>query len=72
MTQPASDPNQTSKMKKLLNGNVNESIKARLPRAGEPNGATVRQKAVPASAPPTTETTDPRHRVFVFSRPFGR
>jgi len=33
MSQPASNPNEPSKMNKLLNGKVDDSIKARLPRA---------------------------------------
>ncbi len=66
MTQPASDPNQTSKMKKLLNGNVNESIKARLPRANGPHGTITKQPALPAATPPTAETSDTRQPRFRF------
>ncbi len=63
MSQPASDPNQPSKMKKLLNGDMGESIKARLPRADGSNGATVRQKVIPVASPPAPE---PRPRRFNF------
>jgi len=64
MSQPASDQNQPSKMKKLLNGNVDESIKARLPSANGPNGATVRQKVVPLS-PPLAPESKPRRFNFL-------
>ena len=40
MSQPASDQNESSKMKKIMNGDMDESIKTRLPRANEPNGTT--------------------------------
>jgi hypothetical protein len=47
-------------MKKLLNGNVDESIKARLPRANGPNGATVRQQVVSVSPAPAPEPKSQR------------
>lgn len=67
MSQPDSDQNEPSKMKKLLKGNMNESIKMRLPRA---NGETTRSSAVPkpavvapAPAPaPASAPASPRSR----------
>jgi len=55
MSQPASDQNEPSKMKKILNGNMDESIKTRLPRANGLNGATSGQGVVPISSPPASE-----------------
>jgi hypothetical protein len=55
MTTPASDQNEHSKMKKLTSGNVDDSIRARLPRG---NGATVQTPAAqtpPAPAPVPSE-----------------
>jgi len=53
MTTPASDQNETSRMKKLLNGSVvDESIKSRLPRG---NG--VRPPAPPVSVPEPSAPT---------------
>ena len=37
MSQPVSNPNEPSKMKKLLNGKVDESIRSRLPRGSGSN-----------------------------------
>lgn len=51
MSTPASDQNENSKMKKLTSGNVDDSIRARLPRG---NGATVQKPATPASPPPVS------------------
>jgi len=55
MSLPASDQNDHSKMKKILNGNMDENIKTRLPRANGPNGPTSGQRVVPVSAPPGPE-----------------
>ena len=55
MSLPASDQNDHSKMKKILNGNMDENIKTRLPRANGPNGPTSGQRVVPVSAPPEPE-----------------
>jgi len=55
MSQPASDQNEHSKMKKIMNGNMDENIKTRLPRANEPDSMTSIQTVVPVSAPPEPE-----------------
>jgi len=52
MSQPASDQNEHSKMKKTMNGNMDENIKTRLPRANQPDSMTSIQTVVPVSAPP--------------------
>lgn len=62
MSQPASDQNEPSKMKKILNGNMDETIKTRLPRADGPNGTTSRQRLVPISSPPAPESRPPRYK----------
>lgn len=49
MSQPASDQNESSKMKKLLAGSMDESIKSRLPRA---NGPAPVERVVPVAGPP--------------------
>ena len=49
MTTPASDPNEDSKMKKILSGNVTDSIRAKLPHAN--NAATARVPAAPKEPP---------------------
>ena len=55
MSQPASNNNGPSKMNKLLAGNVDQNIKARLPRAGGAPPPAVNppksEPAVPAAAP---------------------
>lgn len=50
MTTPASNQNESSKMKKLTSGNVNDSIRARLPR-GNGNSSTSVEKPATASLP---------------------
>lgn len=55
MSQLASNENECSTMRKLLNGNMDESIKARLPRANTPNGPTDQQRIVPVQPPPEPE-----------------
>ena len=61
MSQPASDRNETSKRKRFLNGNMDETIKMRLPRA---NGPTSRPNPVPAPQPPppAPEPKRPRYQ----------
>ena len=49
MSTPASDQNEPSKMKKLISGNVDDSIRSRLPR-GNGNGSTVSE---PHQLPPS-------------------
>jgi hypothetical protein len=57
MSTPASDQNEPSKMKKLSSGNVDESIRARLPRGGGDRGSggdgfTVERPSVPPEPQP--------------------
>jgi len=62
MSQPASNQDEPSKMKKLLNGNMDETIKMRLPRANGPNGPTSQQRAVPVSPSPERESRPARYK----------
>lgn len=62
MSQPASDQNESSKMKKIMNGDMDESIKTRLPRANEPNGTTSIQRITPISSPPEPEPRRSRYK----------
>ena len=62
MSQPASNQNEPSKMKKLLDGNVDESITARLPRATGPNKPAPKPTPVPASTSTEAETKPPRYK----------
>jgi len=62
MSQPASDQNEPSKMKKIMNGDMDESIRTRLPRANEPNGTTSIQRITPISSPPELETRRSRYK----------
>ena len=62
MSQPASNQNEPSKMKKLLNGNMDETIKMRLPRANGPNGPTSQQRVVPVSPSPERESRPSRYK----------
>jgi hypothetical protein len=51
MTTPDSNQNEPSKMKKLISGNPDDSIRSRLPRG---NGSNVQR--VPASSPPVSDS----------------
>ena len=62
MSRPASDQNQPSKMRKILNGKMDDTIKTRLPRAAGPNGTTSGQRLVPISSPPPPESKQPRYK----------
>ena len=62
MSQPASNQDEPSKMKKLLNGNMDETIKMRLPRANGPNGPTSQQRVVPVSPSPERESRPSRYK----------
>jgi hypothetical protein len=53
MATPASDPNESSKMKKLMSGNADDSMHSRLPPS---NGA---NRSRPVSTPPTPPTVYP-------------
>jgi hypothetical protein len=64
MTTPDSDQNEPSKMKKLMSGNVNESIRSKLPRG---NGSTIPSTPVapqPVAVPhsPQFESREPRYK----------
>lgn len=48
MTTPASDQNESSKMKKLISGNAEDPIRARLPRR---NNSTIQEPPAPESTP---------------------
>jgi hypothetical protein len=63
MSQPASDQNGPSKMKKLLAGNMDETIKMRLPHAASTNGPTIQQRVVPV---PPSQEPEPRKQRFHF------
>jgi hypothetical protein len=62
MSQLASDQNEPSKMKKIMNGDMDESIKTRLPRANGPNGMTSGQRVVPISSSPEPEPKRSRYK----------
>jgi len=62
MSQPASDQNEPSKMRKILNGNMDENIKTRLPRADGGNSTTSGQRLVPVSSPPEPEPKGSRYK----------
>ena len=67
MTQPTSNQNETSKLKQLLNGGVDESIKSRLPRAQAVHTAPPKPVAVPVEeskpAPAAAEPEPQRRRL---------
>ncbi len=69
MTTPASDQNESSKMKKLISGNINDSIRAKLPR-----GAGAAMPKAPVSKPtpsiPAPASSEPAPKTKV-SRFFG-
>jgi len=62
MSQPASDQNEPSKMRKILNGNMDENIKTRLPRADGGNSTMSGQRLAPISSPPEPEPKGSRYR----------
>jgi hypothetical protein len=61
MTTPASDQNEPSKMKKLISGNVDDSIRSRLPHG---NGSNAQR--TPISEQPAPASPEPRTRRFQF------
>jgi hypothetical protein len=67
MSEPVSDQNETSKMKKIMDGDRDESIKTRLPRANGPNSTTSIQRVVPISSHPEPE---PKRRRYKFMAAF--
>jgi hypothetical protein len=67
MSDPAADQNETSKMKKIMDRDRDESIKTRLPRANRPNSMTSIERVVPISSPPELE---PKRRRYKFMPAF--
>src|SRR5690349_14819672 len=61
MTTPASDQNEPSKMKKLMSGNVDDSIRSRLPHG---NGSNAQRTPISEQSPPISP--EPRARRFQF------
>jgi hypothetical protein len=73
MTTPASDPNESSKMKKLMSGDVDEPIRSRLPtrNGSNPPRRPVNTPPVPASISSTSASeTKPRRWPFKFMPAF--
>ena len=69
MSQPASNENEPSKLKQLLNGGVDESIKSRLPRGEGVRAAPPKPVAVPVESseiPPAAEPEPKQRRRFKF------
>jgi hypothetical protein len=65
MSTPASNQDETSKMKKILNASVDESIKARLPHANgakPPAPVPAQMVVVPVAQPPRNTYTGPRFK----------
>src|SRR3989304_9202259 len=62
MSQPASNQNEPSKMKKLVNRAMDEPTKKRLPRAHGPNRPTPQQRVVPVSPSPERESRPSRYK----------
>ena len=65
MSQPASNQNESSKLKQLLNGGVDDSIKARLPRGDRLRAAPPKPTPVPVSSEPTESESKPRRYKFL-------
>ena len=63
MPTPASDPNEPSKMKKLISGNTDDSIRSRLPRG---NGSNSQRTPVSTSPVFDPESTEARPRSWRF------
>lgn len=62
MSQPASNQNESSKLKQLLNGGVDESIKSRLPRAEGMRAAPPKPVVVPVEQPEPTPAAEPESK----------
>ena len=65
MSQPASNQKEPSKMSKLLNGGVDDSIKSRLPRGAKLPAPPSKPAPIPVSSTPTESDTTPRHFKFL-------
>ena len=66
MSQPASNQNEPSKLKQLLNGGVDESIKSRLPRAEAVRAAPPKPVEVPIEEPAPVVEPEPKRRRLKF------
>jgi hypothetical protein len=64
MTQPASNQDETSKMKRLLSGNSENDITSRLPRANRPNVPAPPSPPEPASPSPEVESKTTRLKLL--------
>jgi hypothetical protein len=65
MSQPASNQKEPSKMSKLLNGGVDDSIKARLPRGAKLQAPPPKPAPVPVSSAPTESESKPQRYKFL-------
>lgn len=65
MSQPASNQKEPSKMSKLLNGGVDDSIKARLPRGAKLQAPPPKPAPVPVSSAPTEYESKPQRYKFL-------
>lgn len=63
MPTPTSNPNEPSRMKKLMSGNVDESIRAKLPHE---NDATVQRRSLFSSTLPPIASSEPAPRRWPF------
>jgi hypothetical protein len=63
MTTPASDPNEPSKMKKLISGNTEDQIRSRLPRG---NGSNLQRTPVSHPSVAAASEPGPRPKRFQF------
>jgi hypothetical protein len=63
MTTPASDQSEPSKMRKLISGNVDDSIRSRLPQG---NGSSVKRVPVSSESVPDSAYSEPRPRARRF------
>jgi hypothetical protein len=63
MTTPASDQSEPSKMKKLISGNVDDSIRSRLPHGNDSNAQRV---PVSSQSLPNSASSDPKPRARRF------
>ncbi len=69
MTQPVSNQGETSKMKRLLNGNADDAVTSRLPRANRPIGPAVAKPSTfspskPASSSPAVDSRTTRLKLL--------
>lgn len=65
MSQPASNQKEPSKMSKLLNGGVDDSIKSRLPRGAKLQAPPPKPAPIPVSSAPTESEAKPQRYRFL-------